>query len=106
VRVIRWQPQLGKGVDDLVVNHGAAFHQAYQQARIFEAWAMQPLTRLTYSAQWIAQSRYLGKVPIPPHRKFIALKAPKGTGKTESFKTLVHQAPERGQPVILLIEVG
>ena len=50
VKVIRWQ-EPAKGVDDLIVRHGAeAFHQAYDKALSLETWLVQTQVQLTYKA--------------------------------------------------------
>ena len=77
VKVIRWQESDGhikhlsqaqmtcppKGVDDLIVNHGAeAFHQAYNQALSLETWLVRSSVQLTYKANIRVNRRYLGSL--------------------------------------------
>jgi len=60
VKVIRWQ-ETAKGVDDLIVQHGAeAFHQAYSQALSLSTWLVQTSVQLTYKANIQVNRRYLG----------------------------------------------
>ncbi len=60
VKVIRWS-EPAKGVDDLIVNHGAeAFHQAYNKALSLETWLVQTQVQLTYPANIQVNRRYLG----------------------------------------------
>ena len=60
VKVIRWT-EPAKGVDDLIVNHGAvAFHQAYSKALSLETWLVQTQVQLTYPANIQVNRKYLG----------------------------------------------
>ncbi|BAZ47254.1 hypothetical protein NIES4102_43000 (plasmid) [Chondrocystis sp. NIES-4102] len=62
VKVIRW-PETAKGVDDLIVRHGAkAFHQAYSQALSLSTWLVQTQVQLTYKANIQVNRRYLGSL--------------------------------------------
>ncbi|MGV2831582.1 plasmid replication protein, CyRepA1 family [Myxosarcina sp. GI1(2024)] len=79
VKVIRWQeeglcgefssppctPRSAKGVDDLIVEHGAeAFHQAYSKALSLETWLVRTSVQLTYKANIQVNRRYLGNLGI------------------------------------------
>ena len=62
VRVICWQ-ESAKGVDDLIVQHGAeAFHQAYSKALTLETWLIQSSVQLTYQANIRLDRGYLGSL--------------------------------------------
>jgi hypothetical protein len=69
VKVISWSQQ-AKGVDDLIVQHGAeAFHQAYERALSLETWLVQTSVQLTYKANIQVNRRYLGSLAeteVPP----------------------------------------
>jgi hypothetical protein len=120
VKVISWSQQ-AKGVDDLIVQNGAdAFHQAYSQALSLSTWLVQTSVQLTYQANIQVNRRYLGSladtdkhlVPdtlstdktltIPDTAKLIALKSPKGTGKTHLIEQIVQKATREGKWVLLL----
>ena len=131
VKVIRW-PEPAKGVDDLIVNHGAeAFHQAYSKALSLETWLVQSSVQLTYKANIQVNRRYLGSLeeteieislneaeskndqllpqdlfphtlPIPDTAKLIGIKSPKGTGKTHLIEQIVERATRDGKWVLLL----
>jgi hypothetical protein len=77
VKVIRWHeeglcgefssppctPRSAKGVDDLIVQHGAeAFHQAYEKALSLETWLVRTSVQLTYKANIQINRRYLGSL--------------------------------------------
>ncbi|MEL7316652.1 MAG: plasmid replication protein, CyRepA1 family, partial [Cyanobacteria bacterium J06559_3] len=92
-----------KGVDDFGVAHGAdAFVELYDAAPNFELWTVQRYSRLSYPVAQSLNQRYLGDLNIPKTANLIALKSPKGTGKTESFKHLVEQATDQGQRTLLI----
>ncbi|MEY4518442.1 MAG: hypothetical protein RLZZ499_1041, partial [Cyanobacteriota bacterium] len=116
-------PRSAKGVDDLIVQNGAeAFHQAYDQALSLETWLVRSSVQLTYKANIQVNRRYLGSlaetdtdknlVPdtlsthdtltIPDTAKLIALKSPKGTGKTHLIEQIVQKATKEGKWVLLL----
>ena len=60
VKVVRWS-ESAKGVDDLIVEHGAeAFHQAYSKALSLDTWLVRTSVQLTYKANIQVNRRYLG----------------------------------------------
>ena len=103
VKVVSWNAQLGKGVDDLIANHGQeSFAQAYDRALGLETWKAKSWNNLTYPTQIEVNSRYLPKLDIPPETKLIGIKSPKGTGKTQSLSKIVAQAIARRQKVLVI----
>ena len=103
VKIITWNPELGKGVDDLIAGQGqVTFDEAYQTAVSLDTWKAQSLTRLTYPPDLQVNHRYLGELPIPKEAKLIAIKSPKGTGKTQLLEGIVKQALERKQWVLVI----
>lgn len=103
VKVISWNPEQGKGVDDLIAESGqAAFDEAYQTAVPLNTWKAQYLTRLTYRADLQVNRRYLGELSIPENAKLIAIKSPKGTGKTQLLEGIVKEALQRKQWVLVI----
>ncbi len=102
VKNVTWDANLGKGVDDLIVNHGReALDKAYAEALTLEQWKGQQLSALTYPVASRVYQRYLGQLSIPEQAKLVCLKAPKGTGKTETIAGLVAEAIDNGQPVLV-----
>jgi hypothetical protein len=89
VRVIDLPPGQEKGIDDFLVIRGEeAFAQLYQQAPDFYQWQADAFNQLSYSPQVSLSQRFLGPLPeLPPG--LIGIKSPKGTGKTESLKSLI-----------------
>ncbi|MEW5858609.1 MAG: plasmid replication protein, CyRepA1 family, partial [Cyanobacteriota bacterium] len=103
VRVVEWDSKLGKGVDDLIVNHGAeAFYTALGQAMLLEKWQARQYFNLTYTPNLLVNRRYLGELEIPSDAKLIAVKSLKGTGKTQSLGDIAQEAAYRGQKVLVL----
>ncbi|MEM8804749.1 MAG: plasmid replication protein, CyRepA1 family [Cyanobacteria bacterium P01_G01_bin.38] len=110
VRIIQWHPELGKGVDDLIVNHGPeTFLSAYASAVSFESWGLRQQSVLSIEPNWVAPEgqKYLEADPAHPipfsaEAKLWLLKAPKGTGKTEVIKRQVDAAHARGQRALVL----
>jgi hypothetical protein len=103
VKVIVWNPQLGKGVDDLIASWGQKyFEEAYQTALSLETWKAKSWTRLTYTPQIEINSRYLPELDIPNTAKLVGIKSPKGTGKTKLLESIVSQALARQQKVLVI----
>lgn len=103
VKVITWESRLGKGVDDFIANQGQdAFDRAYQQALSLDLWKAQDLHQLTYPRHQELHQRYLTEIIIPADAKLVALKSPKGTGKTRWLESVVAGAIARKQPVLVI----
>jgi hypothetical protein len=104
VKVMTWDGTMGKGIDDLIFNHGhQALEDAYTQAKTLSSWQRKQASKLTYPVALKVNQRYLGELPIPDSAKIIGLKSAKGTGKTETLaQNLVADAIDRGQPVLVL----
>jgi hypothetical protein len=103
VKVVTWKSSLGKGVDDLIINHGQqCFTQAYEDALDWETWKAKSWTNLTYATDIEVNSRYLPELDIPPQTKLIGIKSPKGTGKTKALTQVVAKAIARGQKVLVI----
>jgi Domain of unknown function (DUF3854) len=59
-KIIEWNSEKGKGVDDLIANHGeAAFNEAYDNALSLELWQTKIATRLSYKPNLRLNQRYL-----------------------------------------------
>jgi hypothetical protein len=103
VKVVTWDSQLGKGVDDLIANQGQdCFAQAYDQALDLATWKAKSWTNLTYPTDLQIDSRYLPELDIPPQTSLVGIKSPKGTGKTQALSKIVNQAIARQQKVLVI----
>jgi len=103
VKIINWRPELGKGVDDLIVAHGTeAFDAAFQAALSLDTWKALGYSHLSYTPNIQVNRRYLGDIQLPNFAKLIALKSAKGTGKTETISQWVGDAISKGQWVLVL----
>jgi hypothetical protein len=94
VSVTSWAIELGKGIDDvLVAGHDAT--EIIDTALPFTLWKSNYLASLHRKADtFIKRSELLHGKYIPdiamPDAKIIAIKAPKGTGKTETIARWLH----------------
>lgn len=103
VKVVTWDSNLGKGVDDLIIDRGREyFARAYNDALDLETWKAKSWTNLTYPTNFQVNSRYLPELDIPPQTKLIGIKSPKGTGKTKGLSKIVAQAIARQQKVLVI----
>ncbi|MBD2014556.1 DUF3854 domain-containing protein [Microcoleus sp. FACHB-53] len=103
VKIITWNPEQGKGIDDLIAENGqAALDEAYQRAVPLDTWKAQSLSRLTYLADIQVNQRYLGELSLPRDAKLIGIKSPKGTGKTQFLEGIVKEALKRKQWVLVI----
>ncbi|MGB3509724.1 MAG: plasmid replication protein, CyRepA1 family [Microcoleaceae cyanobacterium] len=124
VKVISWNPELGKGVDDLIANHGQnIFDEAYQTALPIELWKAKSFSRLTYPINLRVNSRYLSEHKILGSvgsnnlqkldnldlaystnfpAKLVGIKSAKGTGKTKLLEKIVTEAIARNQKVLVI----
>jgi hypothetical protein len=95
--VTTWKAEQGKGVDDLIVQGGAAaWETAYAQALPLQHWMIwQRLeNRLTYPAAVKVVTADLSSLVLEsvPERGIIAIESAKGTGKTKHIQALVKDA--------------
>ncbi|MEO1430259.1 MAG: plasmid replication protein, CyRepA1 family, partial [Cyanobacteria bacterium J06633_8] len=119
--VITWGEKIldkeRKGIDDLLY----AYHEVYkwakeqatspeakmeelfQDALDFRTWEGLQLKKLTYPVDLELNQRYLGELQIPHDAQIIAIKAPKGTGKTYSLAEFVAPYLKTGEKKILLL---
>ncbi|MCP6760776.1 MAG: DUF3854 domain-containing protein [Fischerella sp. CENA71] len=97
-------PGSEKGVDEFIVAKGAnAFDKIYRQSVDLENYLAQtkPHTELTIPPALTLNNRYLGEIPFPTSG-LVGIKSAKGTGKTTALQTVVQQAKNRNQPVLLI----
>lgn len=95
IRVARWDSNLGKGADDLIVGHGVDFFESAMD----EAFSLQEFkiwqsleNRLTAPAQIRGEFKDLSELSPEaiPLEGIVAIAAPKGTGKTNLIGSLTH----------------
>lgn len=103
VSVVKWDfPE--KGVDDLIVARGVeCFRQLYKDRLNLSKYNLASLLDLSrYNALKINE-RFLDEKLVPPENaQIIALRSPKGTGKTEWLTGVVQQAIAMGKPVLVI----
>jgi hypothetical protein len=109
VNVITWNPVLGKGIDDALVAIGKEqFDLLYQKALKFDDWQSLQLKTLTHKPDKIINERYISDaLPSLSVRlitaQLIAMKSPKGTGKTEFLRLLTDPILRSGERRVLLL---
>jgi hypothetical protein len=103
VKVVTWDSDWGKGVDDLITSKGqACFAKAYADALDLDSWKAKSWTELTYPTEIQLNSRYLPELNISSPTKLVGIKSPKGTGKTQSLVKVVQQAIAKQQKVLVI----
>ncbi|MEM8779240.1 MAG: plasmid replication protein, CyRepA1 family [Cyanobacteria bacterium P01_G01_bin.49] len=103
VKVINWDSDQGKGVDDFIINQGQqAFNQVYQKALSLEIWKAEELTQLTYSPNLELNTPYLPYISIPNNTRLVGIKSAIGTGKTKLLEGIVQQAINQQQKVLVI----
>lgn len=109
---IAFLPGPEKGVDDFVVARNASHDpddeelfdligELLSHAKKLSWVKAQESWKLTYPVNLKLNQRYLGKLPFP-ESGLVAVKSPKGTGKTESLKGIVDAATSTGRRVLLV----
>lgn len=102
-KVIHWKSEQGKGVDDLIFNHGVeAFEKALEMALDLNTYRIRTEQKLTFTIDLKLKQRYLGNLDIPKDAEIICLKSPKGTGKTESLVQFIDPLMNQGKRIIVL----
>ena len=100
--VISWQ-QPEKGVDDFLFVHGEMLYErVVTNAATLELWSGKSYQSLNYAADVAVNRRYLGEITIPKSAQLVAIKSPKGTGKTHSLESVVGNALALGQWVLVV----
>jgi hypothetical protein len=90
VRVPTWEPELGKGVDDLIVANGIeTFEVIDKTAKSYTVWKLETERKLTHPVSLAVCRRYLGEVNIPKWVRLIVIKSAMNTGKTYSIAEAV-----------------
>ncbi|MDY6786065.1 MAG: plasmid replication protein, CyRepA1 family [Cyanobacteriota bacterium] len=107
VKIVTWNPQWGKGADDLIAARGTeAFDRAFEEALPLDLWKARTFRQLTHSPAREFNDRYLPCNPaiVPPHlnTSLIAIQSPKGTGKTQHLQRIARNAIASNQRVLVI----
>jgi len=104
VRVLTWEPNLGKGVDDLIVANGiATFDKISKEAKSYTIWKLEIDRKLTHPVSLAVCRRFLGEVNIPDWARLIVIKSAMGTGKTYSIAKAIEDKIGNPNHVIFVI---
>ncbi|NJN62579.1 MAG: DUF3854 domain-containing protein [Coleofasciculaceae cyanobacterium RL_1_1] len=106
VKIARWNPHLAKGIDDLIAA-GGDVESMFIEAGSFRQWQHRRVSALTYPTAIAIdpKQRFLeleNEIMIPDDARLIALRAPKGSGKTEFLARLVAEAQMLGVPCLVI----
>ncbi|NJL82317.1 MAG: DUF3854 domain-containing protein [Chloroflexaceae bacterium] len=103
VTILRWPPDCGKGIDDALVACGPEWVDACYKRRLsLSAWLYHSASQLTKVDRYLNQ-RYLNARDLTDTAtKILAIKSPKGTGKTEAIADLIAPYLARGEEIILI----
>ncbi|MEY2983587.1 MAG: hypothetical protein RLZZ568_204 [Cyanobacteriota bacterium] len=103
VKILQWHHSAGKGIDDVIAAQGSpCVDRMVEQAVSLNAWKAQRLNCLTPDQGINVYGRYLPTVTIPNSAKLVAVRSPKGTGKTEFLTHIVAQAQAKHRPVLVI----
>ena len=97
-------PGKEKGVDEFIIAKSAtAFDKIYRQSVDLDIYIAQtkPHTELTIPAALTINRPYLGNIAFPTSG-LVGVKSAKGTGKTTALQSIVQQAKNNNQPVLLI----
>ena len=101
VKITQWHPELGKGVDDIIVQNGIeTLETVLNSALPLKVSKFRKSLGLSYPVLDFNR-RYLGTMP-KLSAKIVAIKSPKNTGKTQTLSQIVSDATKAGQKVIVL----
>ncbi|WP_071192643.1 plasmid replication protein, CyRepA1 family [Trichormus sp. NMC-1] len=101
-KVCKWEFK-EKGIDDVLVKHGMdAVIKIIANSLTLNQFLVYNFNCLTYKVAVNLNQKYLGDIDIPELIKYLLIKSPKGTGKTESLIKIVDLYNQLGIPVIVL----
>ncbi|WP_228008615.1 plasmid replication protein, CyRepA1 family [Microcystis aeruginosa] len=91
-----------KGVDDFIASQGVgAFDRVYRERISLDEYKIANFSAIT--PDLTINERYISQSLNPPESaKIVAIKAPKGTGKTEWVASKIKEAKSRGQKVLII----
>ena len=104
VSVISWTIPY-KGVDDLIYNLGEeTYRKAFDRRQSLDNWRLAKTFDIAQLPQTRVNTRYLNPLIKPDDLtgKFIAIKSPKGTGKTEYLAKILEPYLAKGRSVLVV----
>jgi hypothetical protein len=112
VKIVIWGKELGKGVDDLLVNHGEdVFEERFVAALSSEVWGVRQLKTLTYKPDLELDQHYLtdekdGEYTAcfqpPSDAQLVCINSPKNSAKTEALADLIKPYLLQGKRILVL----
>jgi hypothetical protein len=104
VSVIGWTIPY-KGVDDLIYNLGEeTYRKAFDRRQLLDNWRLSKTFDIAQLPQTRVNTRYLDLLIKPDDLtgKLIAIKSPKGTGKTEYLAKILEPELAKGRSVLVV----
>jgi hypothetical protein len=107
VKVMSWDANLGKGIDDVIVNHGyEVLNNIYNSRDSFSFWAVKwqwklRKPNLRVNARWFSEA----VKDLPPHERLIAIKSLQNTGKTEVIARLIQERLRQGLACLVVVHL-
>ncbi len=102
-KVMYWNEQEGKGIDDLIAQQGTdRFKEVVKAAISFNIWKLENRCKFRRRVQLKINCRFIQNIKLPENAKLICIKAPKGTGKTEYLASIAAEAIAKGQPILII----
>ncbi len=104
VSVITWDLPY-KGIDDLILAKGADYlHYLWAKRQTLREYQRSLYTSLAPYISLRIKQRFLTEdLQVPDSARIIALKSPKGTGKSEWFTHRITEAVAQDRPVVVLV---
>ncbi len=101
--VVNWNPDYGKGIDDVIAKKGAeVVHELLECAVPYDIHELEQRVRLTHKPSLVINTAFIGNLEIPEDKRFIAIRSAKGTGKTTAIAKLVNKYTRMGKRVLVI----
>ena len=106
--ILQWDKELGKGIDDAIVNSEDKerfIKEIYDDRESFSFWSSKHHLKLSqvdfrFNSRWVSDG-----LKSLPNNRLIAIKSPQGTGKTEVIANYVRKQLNQGNPCFVLVHL-
>jgi hypothetical protein len=105
VNILSWHPDLGKGIDDVIVNSdnpSQVLATIWDDKKNFSFWAVKHQFKMSRASLTIDSRWLMDAVTELPRHKLIALKSPQNTGKTELIVKRIQENLSNGLPCFVV----
>lgn len=102
VKIAQWHPELGKGIDDVLVTNGlSTVETILDSAAPYHTFCFLDDCKLSYVVNHSINRQHLGQI-TEFSQKNIGIKSPKNTGKTYTLANICDEYTRTGQKVIVI----